>query len=81
MILSTPALRLLPFTCRSASFRFSRSQTSSISQLVLAGLSGPVVAINDSVPSPAARRAAPVCAEEVQVHLDVLLLIDPVQKS
>src|ERR1035437_6058064 len=61
---STPALPLLAFTCRNASFRFSRSHTSSINRSVLAGLSGPFVAIDDSVSSPATPRAAPVSAEE-----------------
>src|SRR5271165_1160136 len=40
VIPSTPALPLLAFTCCKACFRFSRSQISSISRFVLAGLSG-----------------------------------------
>src|SRR5215831_1532382 len=61
---STPALPLLAFTCRNASFRFSRSPTSSINRSVLAGLSGPLLAPDDSVSSPATPRAAPVSADE-----------------
>src|SRR5215467_8961145 len=64
VIPSTPALPLLPFTCRSAAFRFSRSHISSINRFVLAGLSDPLVATDDSVSSPATSRAAPVSAEE-----------------
>src|ERR1700674_91857 len=61
---STPGLPLLAFTCRSASFRFSRSHTASIHRLVLAGLSDPLVALDDSVSSPATPRVSPVSAEE-----------------
>src|SRR5271157_3806714 len=59
VIPSTPALPLLAFTCCKARFRFSRSQISSISRFVLAGLSGSCVAESDSVSSLLASRASP----------------------
>src|SRR5215813_8676503 len=51
LIPSIPALPLLPFTRRNASKRFSRSHTSSMSRMVLAGLSGSCIALRDSVSS------------------------------
>jgi hypothetical protein len=53
-----PALPLLPLTCRNAFFRFSRSHTSSIIRLVLAGLSGSFTAESDSMSSRPACRAS-----------------------
>src|SRR5215813_2669550 len=64
VIPSTPGLPLLAFTCRNAAFRFSRSHTSSINRFVLAGLSVPFVALDDSVSSLPAFRASPVSADE-----------------
>src|SRR5664279_3664032 len=64
VIPSTPGLPLLAFTRRNAAFRFSRSHTSSINRFVLAGLSVPFVAPDDSVPSLPASRASPVSLEE-----------------
>src|SRR5713226_6050283 len=64
VIPSTPALPLLAFTRRNASFRLSRSHTSSISRSVLAGLSSPLVAPDDSVSALPASRASPVSAGE-----------------
>src|SRR5712692_6784730 len=64
VIPSTPALHLLAFTRRHASLRFSRSHTSSIHRLVLAGLWGPCVAASDSVSSLPASRASPADVDE-----------------
>src|SRR5882757_50079 len=61
---STPALPLLPFTCRNASFRFARSHTSSKIRLVLAGRSGSLTTESDSMSSRPACRASPVGADE-----------------
>src|SRR5712691_2377085 len=76
---STPELPLLAFTCRSASFRFSRSHTSSISRSVLAGLSDPLVATDDSVSSPATPRASPVSAEEKSSFIWIFCCLSPVR--
>ena len=51
---STPGLPLLALTRRNACLQFSRSQTSSISCSVIAGLLVVHFAVNDSVPSRAA---------------------------
>src|SRR5580698_2531126 len=64
VIPSTPALPLLAFTRRNASFKFSRSHTSSIKRFVLAGLSVPFITPDDSVSALPASRASPVGAEE-----------------
>src|SRR5271166_5070886 len=61
---STPALPLLAFTCCKACFRFSRSQISSISRFVLAGLSGSCLAESDSVSSLFASQASPAGEDE-----------------
>ena len=69
VIPSTPGLPLLALTCRNVAFRFSRSHTSSIHRFVLAGLSVPLVALDDSVSSlpplglhPFAHKRSPVRA-------------------
>src|SRR5258708_19808023 len=59
-----PALFFFPPPRRNASFRFSRSHTSSINRFVLAGLSVPFITPDDSVSSLPASRASPVSAEE-----------------
>src|ERR1700746_1844957 len=64
VIPSPPALPLLLLTCRNASFRFSRSHTSSMIQHVLAGRSGSCTAESDSMSSRPACRASPVGADE-----------------
>src|SRR5437660_10360457 len=64
VIPSTPALPLLAFTCRNASFRFSRSHTSSINRFVLAGLSVSWSANCDSVSSLPVPQASPARVEE-----------------
>src|ERR1700736_5112396 len=64
VIPSTPALPLLLLTCRNASFRFSRSHTSSMIRHVLAGRSGSFVTESDSMSSAPACRASPVGADE-----------------
>src|SRR5580698_9741934 len=64
VIPSTPALPLLAFTRRNASFRFSRSHTSSINRFVLAGLSVPFIIPDDSVSALPASWPSPVGAEE-----------------
>ena len=61
---STPALPLLPLTCRNASFRFARSHISSMIRLVLAGRSGSLIAESDSMSSRPACRASLVGADE-----------------
>src|ERR1700733_10425358 len=48
---STPALPLLPLTCRNASFKFSRSHASSTIRHVLAGRSGSLTTESDSMSS------------------------------
>src|SRR6266581_5959740 len=63
VIPSTPGLPLLALTCRSASFKFSRSHTSSISRSVPAGLSVPCVAGSDSVASLPVFGASPLGVE------------------
>src|SRR5665213_1876505 len=64
VIPSTPALPLLAFTRRNASFRFPRSHTSSINRFVLTGLSGSLTTGHDSVSSLPASRASPVGVRE-----------------
>src|SRR5438093_12617965 len=75
VIPSTPALPLLAFTRRNASFRFSRSHTSSISRSVLAGLSHPFVASDDSVSVLPASGFTRQRARAVQWRLDVLRVV------
>src|SRR5260370_1915856 len=64
VIPSTPALHLLPPTCRNASLRFFRSHTSSMIRRVSAGRSGSFVTESDSMSSLPACRASPVGADE-----------------
>src|SRR5258706_15073849 len=64
VIPSTPALPLLPSPRRNASFRFSRSHTSSIHRFVLAGLSGSLTDGSDSVSSLPASQASPTDGDE-----------------
>src|SRR6266700_1578091 len=64
VIPSTPALPLLAFTRRNASFRFPRSHTSSISRFVLAGLSMACTAWGDSTSSLPAFWASPIGVEQ-----------------
>src|SRR3981081_1078184 len=59
-----PALPLLLFTCRNASFRLARSQMSSMIRRVLAGRSGSHTAEGDSMSSRPPCRASPLGADE-----------------
>src|SRR5271154_6280009 len=78
VIPSTPALPLFAFTRCNASFRFSRSHTSSINRFVLTGLSGSFAVESDSVSSlPASRGFTRRRGREVQFFLNILLHVAP----